>query len=149
MTSAARARLQLFRTQKMLDGTAKDIAILAKFGVPYELLDVDGCVAVEPALGLVREKIAGGLRLPGDETGDCFKFTSALAAVCRQQGVEFRNGTRIDGILTEARQGHRRRSPTRAPSPATPTSWRWAATRRCCCARSGSTCRSTRSRATR
>ena len=94
--------LQLFRTQKMLDGTAKDIAILAKFGVPCELLDVDGCVAVEPALGLVREKIAGGLRLPGDETGDCFKFTNALAAVCRQQGVEFRNGTRIDGVLTEA-----------------------------------------------
>ena len=45
-------------------------------------------MAVEPALGLVREKIAGGLRLPGDETGDCFKFTSALAAVCRQQGVD-------------------------------------------------------------
>ena len=56
---------------------------------------------VEPALGLVREKLAGGLRLPGDETGDCFKFTGALAAVCRQQGVEFRNGTRIDGLLTE------------------------------------------------
>ena len=94
--------LQLFRTQKMLDGTAKDIAILEKFGVPYELLDVDGCVAVEPALGLVREKFVGGLRLPGDETGDCFKFTQALAAVCRQQGVEFRNGTRIQGLTTEA-----------------------------------------------
>ena len=94
--------LQLFRTQKMLDGTAKDIAILGKFGVPYELLDIEGCVRVEPALGLVREKIAGGLRLPGDETGDCFKFTNALAAVCRQLGVEFRNGTRIDGLLTDA-----------------------------------------------
>ena len=93
--------LQLFRTQKMLDGTGKDVAILQKYGVPYELLDVEGCVRVEPALGLVREKIAGGLRLPGDETGDCFKFTNALAAVCRQQGVEFRNGTRIDGLLTE------------------------------------------------
>ena len=93
--------LQLFRTQKMLDGTGKDVAILQKYGVPYELLDVDGCVRVEPALGLVREKIAGGLRLPGDETGDCFKFTNALAAVCRQHGVEFRNGTRIDGLRTE------------------------------------------------
>jgi D-amino-acid dehydrogenase len=94
--------LQLFRTQKMLDGTAKDIALLQKFGVPHELLDVDGCVRVEPALGLMREKIAGGLRLPADETGDCFMFTQALAAVCRQQGVEFRNGTRIDCLLTEA-----------------------------------------------
>ncbi len=94
--------LQLFRTQKMLDGTAKDIAILEKYGVPFELLDVDGCIRVEPALGRVRDKLVGGLRLPDDETGDCFKFTGALAAVCRQQGVEFRNGTRIDGILTEA-----------------------------------------------
>jgi D-amino-acid dehydrogenase len=93
--------LQLFRTQKQLDGTAKDIEILKKYGVPHELLDVDGCIRAEPALRHVRGKLAGGLRLPGDETGDCFKFTNALAALCRQLGVEFRYGTRIDGILTE------------------------------------------------
>lgn len=97
----SKGTLQLFRTQKMLEGTAKDVAILKKFGVPFELLDVEGCVRVEPALGLVREKIAGGLRLPGDETGDCFKFTNALAALCRQLGVEFRYGTQIEAILTE------------------------------------------------
>src|SRR3954449_2224582 len=94
--------LQLFRDRKQLDGTGKDVPILDRFGVPYELLDRAGCVRAEPALGLVREKIAGGLRLLGDETGDCFEFTNALAAVCRQQGVEFRNGTRIDGLLTES-----------------------------------------------
>jgi D-amino-acid dehydrogenase len=93
--------LQLFRKQEQLDGTAKDIAILEKFGVPYEVLDASGCVAVEPALRHVREKVAGGLRLPGDETGDCFKFTNALAALCRQLGVEFRYGTTIEGILAE------------------------------------------------
>jgi D-amino-acid dehydrogenase len=93
--------LQLFRSQKMLDGTGKDVAILEKLGVPYELLDPAGCIRVEPALGLVREKIAGGLRLLGDETGDCFKFTNALAALCRQLGVEFRYGVRIDHFLAE------------------------------------------------
>jgi D-amino-acid dehydrogenase len=93
--------LQLFRKQEQLDGTAKDIAILEKFGVPYEVLDASGCVAVEPALRHVKEKVAGGLRLPGDETGDCFKFTNALAALCRQLGVEFRYGTTIEGILAE------------------------------------------------
>jgi D-amino-acid dehydrogenase len=94
--------LQLFRTQKMLDGTAKDIAVLERFGVPYELLDAEGCIRAEPALAQVREKIAGGLQLVGDETGDCFKFTNALAALCRQLGVEFRYRTRVDAILTEA-----------------------------------------------
>ena len=69
---------------------------------------------VEPALARVREKFAGGLRLPGDETGDCFKFTSALAAVCRQQGVEFRYGTAIRGHRDRARPGHRRRHRRRA-----------------------------------
>ena len=93
--------LQLFRQQKQLDGTGKDVAILDRFGVPYELLDPAGCVRVEPALGLVREKIAGGLRLLGDETGDCFEFTNALAALCRQLGVEFRHRTRIDAVATE------------------------------------------------
>jgi D-amino-acid dehydrogenase len=98
----SRGLLQLFRTQKMLDGTAKDIAVLERFGVPYELLDAEGCIRAEPALAQVREKIAGGLQLVGDETGDCFKFTNALAALCRQLGVEFRYRTRVDAILTEA-----------------------------------------------
>jgi D-amino-acid dehydrogenase len=97
----ARGLLQLFRYQKQLDGTGKDIAILDRFGVPHELLDVEGCIRAEPALRLVREKFVGGLRLLGDETGDCFRFTNALAALCRQLGVEFRYGTAIEGILTD------------------------------------------------
>jgi D-amino-acid dehydrogenase len=91
--------LQLFRSEKMLEGISKDIGILQKLGVPYERLDRSGCIAVEPALDLVKEKIAGGLRLPGDETGDCFKFTSALAAICRQRGVEFRYQTSVKSVL--------------------------------------------------
>jgi D-amino-acid dehydrogenase len=93
--------LQLFRYQKQLDGVHKDTEILDRFNVPYELLDREGCIGAEPALALVQEKIAGGLRLLGDETGDCFKFTNALAAFSRQLGVEFRYGTRIDSIATE------------------------------------------------
>ncbi|MDQ2695023.1 MAG: D-amino acid dehydrogenase [Pseudomonadota bacterium] len=93
--------LQLFRSQKQVDGVGRDTRILDRFEVPYELLDVDGCVRAEPALGRVREKIAGGLRLPGDETGDCFKFTNALEALARRQGVEFRYGVAITGLTTD------------------------------------------------
>jgi D-amino-acid dehydrogenase len=57
--------LQLFRTQKQLDGTAKDVEILEEFGVPYQLLDRDGYVRYEPALAEVRDKFVGGLRLAG------------------------------------------------------------------------------------
>ena len=48
--------LQLFRTQKQLDGIGEDTAVLDAYGVPYEILDPAGCVGVEPALGLGEEQ---------------------------------------------------------------------------------------------
>ncbi len=94
--------LQLFRTQKQLDGTGKDIEILKQYGVPYELLDRAGYLAVEPALALTQEKFVGALRLPGDETGDCFMFTQNLAGLAQAMGVEFRYGVSIKGILSDS-----------------------------------------------
>ncbi|MDE2299872.1 MAG: D-amino acid dehydrogenase [Burkholderiales bacterium] len=96
--------LQLFRTQAQLDGTAADIAILQRYGVGHELLDRDGCIGHEPALAAVKGKFVGGLRLPGDETGDCFKFTQNLAALAAQLGVQFRYGTRIQRLQQAGRQ---------------------------------------------
>jgi len=93
--------LQLFRTRKQVEGAAKDIEVLRADGVPFEVLDRDACIAAEPGLANAREKIAGGLRLPGDETGDCFKFTNALAAMAEQLGVTFRYGVSIDGLEAE------------------------------------------------
>jgi D-amino-acid dehydrogenase len=81
--------LQLFRTDAQVEGAAADIAILEHFGVRYEVLDRAGCVRVEPALARVQRKIAGGLRLPGDETGDCFKFTQSLARLAAQAESRF------------------------------------------------------------
>ena len=96
--------LQLFRNQQQLDSTSSDIAILQRYGVPFELLDRTGCVAREPGLSQVREKIIGGLRLPGDETGDCFKFTQRLADLAAGIGVQFRYGERIDTLLHDGRR---------------------------------------------
>ena len=92
--------LQLFRTQKQLDGTGKDIEILQQYGVPFEVLDREGYCRYEPALALVKEKFVGALRLPGDETGDCFKFTEGIAERAAELGVKFLFNTRIDGIET-------------------------------------------------
>lgn len=96
--------LQLFRTQKQLDAAASDIAVLQRYGVPYEVLDPAGCIRVEPALAHVREKFVGALRLPGDETGDCFKFTQQLAAMAEQAGVKFKYGVPIQRLLTDGRK---------------------------------------------
>ncbi|MFH1805931.1 MAG: D-amino acid dehydrogenase [Pseudomonadota bacterium] len=104
--------LQLFRTQKQLDGIGKDVDVLRADGVPFEVLDPLGCIAAEPGLAGVRDKIVGGLRLPNDETGDCFKFTNELQKRAEELGVTFRfgvdirrlhqDGDRIIGVETAA-----------------------------------------------
>ena len=89
---------QLFRTQAQLDGAAKDIAVLEQYGVPYELLDRAGIARVEPALAAVTDTLAGALRLPIDQTGDCELFTRRLQAMAAAAGVEFLFGQRIEQL---------------------------------------------------
>jgi D-amino-acid dehydrogenase len=96
--------LQLFRTQKQLDGTASDTAILDRYGVAYQLLSRAGCIEHEPALARVRDKFVGGLRLPGDETGDCFKFTNRMAEMATERGAKLRFGIHIQSLLTDGKR---------------------------------------------
>ncbi len=90
--------VQLFRTQSQLDGAAKDIEVLQRYGVPYELLDREGIARVEPALASVAGRLSGALRLPNDQTGDCELFTRRLQELAAQAGVEFRFGQDIKGL---------------------------------------------------
>lgn len=99
--------LQLFRDAAQVEAIGKDIEVLRNDGVPFEVLEPEACIAVEPGLVGAQEKIAGGLRLPDDETGDCFKFTTALADLAKGLGVEFRTG--ID-IIAVRQEGDRVRS---------------------------------------
>jgi D-amino-acid dehydrogenase len=94
----AQGTLQLFRTQKQLDGIGSDVEVLKQYGVPFEVLDRDGFCMVEPALKLTQHKFVGALRLPNDETGDCFKFSNRLAEMAAALGVHFRWNTRIDQL---------------------------------------------------
>jgi D-amino-acid dehydrogenase len=94
----AQGTLQLFRTQKQLDGIGGDVEVLRQYGVPFEVLDRAGFCKVEPALAHTQHKFVGALRLPGDETGDCFKFTNALAELAKGLGVRFRFDTKIESL---------------------------------------------------
>ncbi|WP_417232281.1 D-amino acid dehydrogenase [Brevundimonas sp.] len=93
--------LQLFRTQAQLDAAESDIAVLREYGIPFELLDRQACELAEPGLARSPVEIAGGLRLPDDETGDCFIFTQALAGLAEALGVQFRFNTRVEGLELE------------------------------------------------
>lgn len=96
--------LQLFRNEDQLESITKDIEVLARDGVPFEVLDATQCVTAEPGLGPVKHKIVGGLRLPNDETGDCFKFTNELARRAELLGTRFIYGTDVKRLSIETRR---------------------------------------------
>lgn len=93
--------LQVFRSDEQLHGAAKDIAVLEQAGVPYQLLSREELAASEPALAAVRHKLAGGLRLPNDETGDCALFTQRLATMAATLGVRFLYNRSIDRLMSQ------------------------------------------------
>ncbi len=93
--------VQLFRTQQQLDAAARDIEALAEAGIAYELLSPQELTKAEPGLADSAHKFVGGLRTPGDETGDCHLFTTRLAVLASGLGVRFHYGTALKALRTE------------------------------------------------
>lgn len=96
-----RGTLQLFRTQQQLDAAQQDIRALEQAGIDYELLTAGQLPQAEPALAGSRASLAGGLRLPNDETGDCYLFTTQLTELAKQRGVEFRYNSNVQELQVE------------------------------------------------
>ncbi|MCO5081160.1 MAG: D-amino acid dehydrogenase [Rhizobiaceae bacterium] len=90
-----RGILYFYRTQGRLEAGIDHMQVLARSGQKIEVLDRKQVLALEPSLAQVGHKIAGGIYCPTDETGDCNKFTTALAAYCTANGAEIRTGERV------------------------------------------------------
>ena len=93
--------LQVFRSQKQIDDAAKDISVLQEFNVNHRMLNVEECIAREPALARVKHKLVGGLHFPDDQTGDCNLFTKALVERCIEQGVQFKFNTEVTALVSD------------------------------------------------
>ncbi len=96
-----RGILYFYRSQETLDRGVAHMRILEEDGQEIRLLDRAGVLALEPALQAGGAAIAGGIYCPTDETGDCSRFTRALAAICLARGLQLHAGTAIDAIETE------------------------------------------------
>lgn len=99
-----RGTLLFFRDRQGLESVNSDLEVLRSFGVQVDVLDVEGCLREEPGLARVRDRIAGALHMPDDETGDCLMFCNLLYERLHDLGVSFRFSTRIDAIWTVADQ---------------------------------------------
>ena len=90
--------LQVFRTESQIQSAKKDIQVLTECGVAHTVLTADDCLGYEPALKHTIHKIAGGLHLPNDETGDCHQFVTELSKDCEKMGVKFMMNTSIEKL---------------------------------------------------
>ena len=93
---------QLFRKDIQVEASEKDIKVLKALNVPHQVLTPADILKVEPGLAPVIDQFKGGLRLLGDETGDCFMFCQELKKHCDEMGVTFKFNTAIDKLVVEA-----------------------------------------------
>ena len=56
------------------------------------------CVAIEPAVAALGNRLAGGSYLPDDESGDAYVFTAELAKRCAGEGVTFDYGVTVQAL---------------------------------------------------
>lgn len=82
------------------EGLKATAGLLSEMGIGHEWLTPEALVEIEPGLR-GDAPLVGALRLPGDGTGDCQRFTQALAAQCEQLGVTFRYATEVRGVVRE------------------------------------------------
>ena len=94
--------LYFFRSQQSLDTGTDNYRYLAEHGLPIEIVGRDRLVELEPGLAGAKDKIAGGVYSPIDQTGDSRQFVEKLAAYAAEKlGVKFLYGTTVEGLDIE------------------------------------------------
>ncbi|MEJ2479192.1 MAG: D-amino acid dehydrogenase [Acidihalobacter sp.] len=93
--------LELFHSEAQMSGLEQELRLFAENGIPAQRLDAEACLAVEPGLERRRHLLAGGLRFPDDEIGNCQRFTSELASLAGQRGADFRYGVSVSRVRAE------------------------------------------------
>jgi D-amino-acid dehydrogenase len=101
----SRAQLQALRKETGIqyDQAARGILVLYTGERRFEpgMKTPDECIALEPAIAPMKHRLVGGRVYPEDESGDAYKFTTALAKLCETKGVEFAFGVDIKGFSTQ------------------------------------------------
>ena len=100
----SRAQLQALRKETGLqyDQVSRGILVLYTDGRSLQpgMKTTAECIAIEPAVAAMQQRLAGGSYCPDDESGDAYKFTTELAKLCADKGVDFQFGVPIEGFST-------------------------------------------------
>ena len=96
-----RGILHFYTEQRLFERAAKEAALLRARGFDAQVRTPDECVAIEPALGHVRDLslLRGGTFTASDESGDALAFTQSLARLAAARGVVFQWNTAVLRLL--------------------------------------------------
>ncbi len=97
-----RGILQFYTSKDDFEAAQKASELLKQYGIERDVKSAEEAIAIEPALNQIRDRLAGATYAPTDESGDAFKFTQNLAALCAARGVQFKYGAMIEAIETDA-----------------------------------------------
>ncbi len=96
-----RGILHFYTDQKDFDESLTSAAIMRDLGCPRTPMTADEAVKLEPALAQMRGQIVGADFTETDESGDIYKFTTALARKADERGVDFQFNTTVTRLITE------------------------------------------------
>ncbi|HUK05249.1 MAG TPA: D-amino acid dehydrogenase [Burkholderiales bacterium] len=101
-------------TDLQYDRVGRGILVLYTGERPFEpgWKTPDECIAIEPAVASLKNRLAGGNYLPDDESGDAYKFTTGLAKLCAAEGVKFEFGVSIESLSVRNGRIHSIRTKT-------------------------------------
>ncbi|MEZ5897765.1 MAG: FAD-dependent oxidoreductase [Parvularculaceae bacterium] len=74
------------------------------FGVPFESLSPQAFIERQPALAPIRDRLAGAIYFPGDESGDAFKFVGGLLDAAGALGASFKWNARVKSLVVEEKK---------------------------------------------
>lgn len=96
-----RGILHIYRDERDFHGAARQAALMRDSGCNRIIVSARECLAIEPALGSMREPVVGGTYTQEDESGDAHVFTRELATRCVERGVRFCFNTDIRSMAQE------------------------------------------------
>ncbi|MFC7297694.1 D-amino acid dehydrogenase [Herminiimonas aquatilis] len=96
-----RGILHFYTNQKDFDESLASAAVMRDLGCPRVPMSADEAIKLEPALAQIRAQIVGADFTETDESGDIYKFTTALAGKAQERGVDFQFNTTVTRLITE------------------------------------------------
>ena len=95
-------KLVIFSDAASFDGAKRTLDFQRAFGSEQHALDGKQCLALEPALRHIANRLVGGIHTPSEDAGDCHDFCLAMEDLLRARGVTFLTSTAVERFACDA-----------------------------------------------